>query len=76
MKFRHILLALMVLVGSRAWAQQIVLTPQWSAQSQFAGYYVAQEMGFYEEAGVDVVIEHSSTSDIALNRMLSGRSNA
>lgn len=66
----------MVFVGVRARAQQIVLTPQWSAQSQFAGYYVAQEMGFYEEAGVDVVIEHSSTSDIALNRLLSGRSNA
>lgn len=76
MKLRHILLYLVVFVGARAWAQQIVLTPQWSAQSQFAGYYVAQEMGFYEEAGVDVVIEHSSTSDIALNRMLSGRSNA
>ena len=66
----------MVFVGVRTRAQQIVLTPQWSAQSQFAGYYVAQEMGFYKEAGVDVVIEHSSTSDIALNRMLSGRSNA
>lgn len=76
MKFRHILLFLLVFVGVRVRAQQIVLTPQWSAQSQFAGYYVAQEMGFYEEAGVDVVIEHSSTSDIALNRLLSGRSNA
>lgn len=66
----------MVFVGVRTRAQQIVLTPQWSAQSQFAGYYVAQEMGFYKEAGVDVVIEHSSTSDIALNRLLSGRCNA
>lgn len=54
----------------------IELIKKQEAQSQFAGYYVAQEMGFYKEAGVDVVIEHSSTSDIALNRLLSGRSNA
>ena len=28
-------------------AQRIVFTPQWTPQSQFAGYYVAQEKGFY-----------------------------
>ncbi|MBR5465418.1 MAG: ABC transporter substrate-binding protein [Alistipes sp.] len=76
MKLKQLLIALMVFVGVGAQAQQIVFTPQWTAQSQFAGYYVAQEMGFYEEAGVDVVIEHTSTSDFALNRLLRGQSNA
>lgn len=76
MKLKQLLIALMVFVGAGAQAQQIVFTPQWTAQSQFAGYYVAQEMGFYEEAGVDVVIEHTSTSDLALNRLLRGQSNA
>lgn len=76
MKLKQLLIALMVFVGVGAQAQQIVFTPQWTAQSQFAGYYVAQEMGFYEEAGVDVVIEHTSTSDLALNRLLRGQSNA
>lgn len=66
----------MIFVGASVQAQQIIFTPQWSVQSQFAGYYVAQEMGFYEEEGVDVIIEHSSTSDVALNRLLNGRSNA
>lgn len=76
MKPRIFLIALATFIGVCAQAQQIVFTPQWSAQSQFAGYYVAQEMGFYKEAGVDVVIEHSSTSDIAINRLHSGKSNA
>ena len=76
MKPKIFLIALAMFVGVCAQAQQIVFTPQWSAQSQFAGYYVAQELGFYKEAGVDVVIEHTSTSDIAINRLRSGRSNA
>ncbi len=29
---------------------------QWSHQAQFAGYYVAQEKGFYKEKGLDVTI--------------------
>ena len=27
---------------------------QWVPQAQFAGYYVAQELGFYEAVGLDV----------------------
>lgn len=76
MKLKIVLIALAACVGVCAQAQQIVFTPQWSAQSQFAGYYVAQELGFYKEAGVDVLIEHTSTSDIAINRLRSGKSNA
>lgn len=76
MKLNVFLIALMMLVGAFAHAQQIVFTPQWTAQSQFAGYYVAQEMGFYKDAGVDVVIKHTSASDVALNRLLNGKSNA
>jgi NitT/TauT family transport system substrate-binding protein len=33
-------------------------------------------MGFYKEADVDVVIEHATTSEKAINRLLSGKSNA
>ena len=57
-------------------AQQIVFTPQWLPQSQFAGYYVALEKGFYKEAGLDVVIEHTSSSDNAQNRLREGKCNA
>ena len=52
--------------------QQIVFTPQWTAQSQFAGYYVALEKGFYQEAGIEVVIKHPSASYSALNHLLEG----
>ena len=57
-------------------AQKIIFTPQWTAQAQFAGYYVAQEKGFYREAGVDVEIVHPSLSQPALNRMLNNESQA
>ena len=49
--------------------EHIVFTPQWSAQAQFAGYYVAKEKGFYKAAGVDVDIVHPSVSRPALNRI-------
>ena len=57
------------------YGQRIVFTPQWTPQAQFAGYYVAQKKGFYKDAGLDVDIQHPSTSDPALNRLLEGRSN-
>ena len=66
----------MLLFLSDVDAQQIVFTPQWLPQSQFAGYYVAQEKGFYKEAGLDVVIEHTSSSDNAQNRLREGKCNA
>lgn len=30
--------------------------PQWSPQAQFAGYYIAQEKGFYRAHGIDLVL--------------------
>lgn len=66
----------MLLFLSDVDAQQIVFTPQWLPQSQFAGYYVALEKGFYKEAGLDVVIEHTSSSDNAQNRLREGKCNA
>lgn len=60
---------------SAALGQKIVFTPQWTAQSQFAGYYVAQEKGFYKEAGLDVEIVHPSASYSATNRLIEGSSN-
>ena len=57
-----------------AQAQRIVFTPQWTPQSQFAGYYVAQEKGFYKDAGVEVDFQHPSASYSALNRLMEGSS--
>ena len=47
----------------------IVFTPQWTAQAQFAGYYVAEAKGFYREAGVKVRIEHPSATQPAMTRL-------
>ena len=47
----------------------IVFTPQWTAQAQFAVYYVAEAKGFYREAGVNVRIEHPSSTFPAMSRL-------
>ncbi len=52
-----------------AQSDMLVFTPQWTAQAQFAGYYVAEEMGFYREAGVKVRIEHPSATMPAMTRL-------
>ena len=56
---------------SQAEAQEetIVFTPQWMAQAQFAGYYVAEAKGFYREAGIDVRIEHPTATNSAMSRL-------
>lgn len=54
----------------------LVFTPQWTAQAQFAGYYVAEEMGFYKEAGVKVRIEHPSVTQPAMSRLRSNKCHA
>lgn len=54
---------------AQAQDETIVFTPQWTAQAQFAGYYVAEAKGFYRETGVKVKIEHPSTTQPAMARM-------
>ena len=61
----------MVATSQTATAQDetMVFTPQWTAQAQFAGYYVAEAKGFYREAGVKVRIEHPSATQPAMTRL-------
>ena len=54
----------------------IIFTPQWTPQAQFAGYYVAKELGFYDEYGLDVKIEHPSTTYTAMERIRDNKSHA
>ena len=68
--FAAVFLALVA--GAQTAAAQdgtLVFTPQWTAQAQFAGYYVAEAKGFYREAGVDVVIAHPSSTQPAMTRL-------
>lgn len=66
-----VLTALFTFCGSKVQAQDetIVFTPQWTAQAQFAGYYVAEAKGFYREAGVKVKIEHPLATQPAMSRL-------
>jgi len=54
--------------------KEMVFTPTWTAQAQFAGFYVADAMGFYKEAGLNVVIKHPTASSTNVNRLESGES--
>lgn len=78
MKKMFIVLAVMIAMSHAVTAQDetLVFTPQWTAQAQFAGYYVAEAMGFYREAGLDVRIEHPSATSSAMSRLHSGRCQA
>lgn len=53
---------------------RLVFTPQWTPQSQFAGYYAALELGFFQAEGLEVEIIHPSPSYPALNRLYEGSS--
>ena len=68
------LLCLLCVSFFPGYAQKITFSPQWSAQSQFAGYYAALENGFYEEAGLDVSIVHPSNSYTSINMLKDGTS--
>ena len=53
-----------------------MFTPQWTAQAQFAGYYVAEVKGFYREAGIKVQIVHPSATQSAMSRLRENRCQA
>ena len=61
---------------SKAQDKTIVFTPQWTAQAQFAGYYVAEAKGFYQEAGVKVRIEHPSITQPSMSRLINNECQA
>ncbi|WP_047514495.1 ABC transporter substrate-binding protein [Rhizobium sp.] len=62
----------MAMAASHAMAaDKVTLQLKWVAQSQFAGYYVAKEKGYYEEEGLDVDIKPGGP-DIAPEQVIAG----
>ncbi len=57
--------------AASAQAEKVTLQLKWVTQSQFAGYYVAQEKGYYKAAGLDVVIKPGGP-DIAPEQIIAG----
>jgi NitT/TauT family transport system substrate-binding protein len=52
-------------------AEDVTLQLKWVTQAQFAGYYVAQAKGFYEEEGLNVTILPGGP-DIAPTQVIAG----
>lgn len=72
-----LLLALVALIGSVPSMAQDELVPvrlqlQWVAQSQFAGYYAALDLGLYEAAGLDVEILEGAVEIVPQQVVASG----
>ena len=63
--------ALSVLAGAALAADDVTLQLKWVTQAQFAGYYVALEKGFYDEADLNVTIKPGGP-DIAPTQVLAG----
>ena len=64
-------LALAATSGVAAAQDCVVLQLKWVTQGQFAGYYVAQDKGYYEEAGLDVTINPGGP-DISPPQVIAG----
>lgn len=58
-------------LAAPAWAQDVTLQLKWVTQAQFAGYYVALENGYYDDAGLNVTILPGGP-DIAPTQVIAG----
>ncbi len=64
-------LALAGVSGSVHAADDVTIQLKWVTQAQFAGYYVAQDKGFYKDAGLNVTIKPGGP-DIAPPQVIAG----
>jgi NitT/TauT family transport system substrate-binding protein len=72
-----LLVVLVLLVGVSVTTADGHLTPirlqlQWVAQSQFAGYFAAVDLGFYEDEGLDVTILEGAVEIVPQQVVASG----
>ncbi len=70
---RNVMMGAALALGgaASAQAQDLTLQLKWVTQAQFAGYYVAQDKGFYEAEGLNVTIKPGGP-DIAPTQVLAG----
>lgn len=59
---------------SKAWSSEsVALQLKWTDSFQFAGYYVAKELGFYEEAGLNVTLKPYQRGMDVVNQVMTGQ---
>ncbi len=68
----------LLLLSSAGYAQEASLTSvtlqlRWHHQFQFAGYYAAQQQGFFKDAGFDVTIRAGAPGREPVGEVLAGR---
>ena len=65
--------AVLLMVSMPATAgEPIRLQLRWYHQFQFAGYYMAKQQGYYQQAGLDVEIKAGAPGIVALDQVLNG----
>ena len=74
LSFMLILLSCLLTIGANADEGKTVrLALQWYPQTQFAGFYMAKEKGFYAENGLNVEILHGDADSDSIDRVISGQ---
>jgi NitT/TauT family transport system substrate-binding protein len=53
-------------------AEKVTIALQWVPQSQFTGYYLALDKGFYRKRGLDVAILHCGPEQNSMDRLADG----
>ncbi len=69
---KKILVIFLLMVSAVLQAQKVRVTPQWIPQAQFAGLYVADSLGFYKDAGLDIEIIHPSATHSSSRMLMEG----
>jgi len=69
-----LLVLLLSTLTTQAQLRKIVFTPQWHANSQFAGYIVARELGYYKDEGLDVTIKYPGGTKTSIEMLRDGTS--
>ena len=66
-------LACLLLAGGAGAAEPITVQLKWLHQFQFAGYYAAQDKGYYREAGLDVTLREAQPGADPVQTVLDGK---
>ena len=62
-----------VCTGESQKLDKVILQLKWKHQFQFAGYYAAQENGYYKDAGLDVTILEARPGVDPVEQVLEGK---
>ena len=54
--------------------KKVTFIPQWTPQAQFAGYYVALDMGIYEKYGIDLKMVRGGPDSPSIDFLKDGKS--